>query len=465
MQTTYQKIKIAIIGAGSVQFCPATLSDIILSDELNALPLEVYLMDIDEHALSVSAVFAEKMLAASDRKFTLHATTDLDQALMGTDFVITAIEVDRYHYWSMDFHIPRRYGFRQVYGENGGPGSMFHTLRNLPPILHIALRMEELCPSAFLINYTNPEAKLVEAVQRLTKIRAVGVCHGYEMGVAQVAKILEMPRDRLNVTGYGLNHFGWLTEIKDAVTGEDLYPLLKEKEQSCHWLANWDEIGLSRIMLRTYGLYPYPGSNHIGEYVTWGDEFLASSKIQYFFDPVKEAPWETKQTPAFVYDFCSNPTGIDFHYKNKDKEREYEERFAVPEEDLKDLKSSGEYGIPIIEAIVYDKKLLIPSLNTVNHGSIPGIMEGMCVEGPCTVDADGIHAVQALQELPVAVTSMINRQGAIHRLVIEAYAERSKNKLLQAILLDPTVSNYNNAVALLEEMCERQKEILPELHW
>ena len=97
------------------------------------------------------------------------------------------------HYWSMDFHIPRRYGFRQVYGENGGPGGMFHFLRNLPPLLNIARRMEALCPEAWLINYTNPEAKLVEAVLKLTKIRAVGVCHGFEMGVEQIAKILDRP--------------------------------------------------------------------------------------------------------------------------------------------------------------------------------------------------------------------------------------------------------------------------------
>lgn len=113
----------------------------------------------------------------------------------------------------MDFHIPRRYGFRQVYGENGGPGGMFHTLRNLGPTLHIVHRMEELCPDAWLINYTNPEAKLVEAVCKLTKIHAVGVWHGFDMGVAQIAKMLERKQEELAITGYGLNHFGWITSI------------------------------------------------------------------------------------------------------------------------------------------------------------------------------------------------------------------------------------------------------------
>ncbi|HBI72427.1 MAG TPA: alpha-galactosidase [Lachnospiraceae bacterium] len=457
----YKKLKITMIGAGSTSFCPATLSDILLSDLLNSLPLEVCLMDIDKRALEVSTAYAEKAVKIAERDVKLWSTLDLDAAVKNADFVITAIEVDRYHYWSMDFHIPRRYGFRQVYGENGGPGGMFHTLRNLGPMLHIAERMEELCPEAWLINYTNPEAKLVEAVNRLTKIKAVGLCHGFGMGVDQVAKILEIPKEELDIVGYGLNHFGWLTSIKRRSNGENLYPLFKKKEAECHWLANWDEIALSRMMYRIYGLYPYPGTNHIGEYIAWSDEFLASTKIQYFFDPVREHPWETKKAPRFVYDFCSNPTGIDFHDKDKDKEKEYEECFTFHDNKL---RGSEEYGIPIIEAIVFNLDRYIPSTNMPNKGTIPGIMKDMCVEGPCRVDGDGIHPIK-VDALPDAISAMINQQGAIHRLVIDAYVEKSKNKLLQAVLLDPTISNYNNAVALIDEMCERQKEILPELNW
>lgn len=455
------KLKIVMIGAGSCEFCPCTLSDILLSDPINSLPLEVCLMDIDGHALEVSHAYAKKAVAYSGRTVNLWATTELDDALKDADFVVSAIEVDRYHYWSMDFHIPRRYGFRQVYGENGGPGGMFHALRNLPPTLHIARRMEALCPDAWLINYTNPEAKLVEAVSKLTKIHAVGVCHGYGMGVDQIAQLLERDPDELEVVGYGLNHFGWMTKIQDKKTGEDLYPLFRQKEQESHWLARWDEVGLSRMMTRTYGLYPYPGTNHIGEYIAWSDEFLASTKIQYFFDPVKEHPWETKKHPRFVYDFCSNPTNIPFSEKDPDKDAQYEERFVIPEDGL---HRSHEYGIPIIEAITFDLNRYIPSLNMLNKGQIPGILPDMCVEGPCMIDKDGIHPMD-VEPLPTAITAMINQQGAVHQLIIEAYTEKSKNKLLQAMLLDPTVSNYNNAVALIDEMCERQKEILPELHW
>lgn len=458
----YQKLKIAVIGAGSVNFCPPTVSDILLSDTLNTLPLEIYLMDINEKALNVGYQFTKKALEVSGRKnVVIHAGTELDKAVDGADFVITAIEVERENYWSMDFHIPRRYGFRQVYGENGGPGGMFHTLRNLPPMLEIARRMEVLCPDAWLINYTNPEAKLVEGISRLTSIKCVGLCHGYEMGMHQMAYIMDMKREDIDAVGFGLNHFGWFTSVTEKATGKDLYPLLRQKEAEGNWLADWDGIGLSRIMFRTYGLYPYPGTNHIGEYIAWSDAFLASSKIQYFFDPVREHPWETKKTPEFIYDFSSNPTGVNIHDKQPSKDDAYRERFA-----LKDgkLEKSGEYGIPIIEAIVFDTHLALPSVNMLNKGTMPGILKDMCVEGPCIVDGEGIHP-QPVPELPAPIASMINTQGTIHRLIIEAYAEESKNKLLQAMLLDPTISSYNNAVALIDEMCERQKEILPHLEW
>lgn len=475
---TYKKLKIAMIGAGSCSFCPATIKDIILNDKINLLPLEVCLMDIDGHALEVSHEFVKKAVEYSGRAFAVKATTDLDEALTDADFVITAIEVDRYHYWSMDFHIPRRYGFRQVYGENGGPGGMFHALRNMGPTLQIARRMEALCPEAWLINYTNPEAKLVEAVLKLTKIKAVGVCHGYVYGRNQIAEILDKDKEKLDVTAYGLNHFGWVTSVKDKESGEDLYPLLRKKEKEAHWLAKWDQVGLSRMMMRTYGLYPYPGTNHIGEYIAWSDEFLASAKIQYFFDPVNEHPWETKKHPRFVYDFCSNPTGIPFSEVDKDKDEEYRQRFFIPSEEvgedkeaeykkrfnLGEMKPSIEFGIPIIQAIVFNEGLQAPSLNVLNKGQIPGILQDMCVEGPCIIDGEGIHPVQ-VEALPPAITAMINQQGAIHQLIIEAYVEKSKKKLLQAMLLDPTISNYNNAVALIDEMFERQKEILPEMSW
>lgn len=460
----HASVKFALIGAGSMSFAPVTIIDILLNENFKKVPLTIALMDIDAGALELSSRFLNAALEATDSKAEVIVTTDLETTVTGADFVITAIEVDRYYYWSMDFHLPRRYGFRQVYGENGGPGGMFHMLRNLAPMLEIAHMMEKVCPDAWLLNYTNPEAKLVEAIAKLTSIKVVGLCHGEGMGREQLSKILEIPEEKLVTEVAGLNHFGWFTSIRHKDTNEDLYPLLRKKEKRMNALAQWDELGLSRIMLHTYGLYPYPGTNHIGEYIAWSDEMLASTKIQYYYDPLETDPWKDGKVPEFIYSFASNPTDREFFPKEEVAGKEvndFSERFQLTPEKL---KVSNEYAIPIAEAIFFDIPREIGAVNVLNKGYVPNLPENMTVEIPALVDGEGIHPKKTA-ELPAAVAAMITVQGAIHQLLIDAYEEKSKNKLLQALLLDPTISNYQNAVALIDDIWNRQAEILPPLKW
>ncbi len=458
----YEKIKIAIIGAGSVSFCPSTVFDILNNEAINTLPLEIALMDIKQEALDTSFAFCKKLRDKKNPNAKVSATLNLKEALQGADFVVTAIEKDRYHYWSQDFHVPRRYGFRQIYGENGGPGGMFHTLRNLGPMLEIAYAMEEVCPDAYLLNYTNPEAKLVEMIAKATKIKVVGLCHGEWWGVWQAAHILGMKMEDIETEVCGLNHFGCITKIIDKKTGEDLYPLLKEKEKQKPKLASWDHDALSRIMLRLYGVWMYPGANHIGEYMAWSDGFLASALMQYYYDPATENPWADKENPLeFIYTIDS-VAGRDWETDMSQKETKdiFEEAFTASD----DWTTSNEYGIPIVEAIVFNKPTRMGGVNVMNDGYAPNLPDGMVVEIPVIVDGDGIHP-QKTGKIPTAIASMIATQGAISALLYEAYVEKSKNKLLQAIMLDPTVSSYQSAVALINEMFELQKEILPEMSW
>jgi len=466
-----KKAKFAIIGAGSISFAPGTVTDILQSEAFKCVELEIYLMDIAQDALSLSHNFCIKLAQRLGRNVTINASTSLQSALYGADFVVTAIEKDRYHYWSQDFHIPRRYGFRQIYGENGGPGSMFHTLRNLPPMMEIAHTMEKECPDAWMLNYTNPEAKLVEAFYDLTKVKAVGICHGEAMGAWPLAQFLRMPVGRIGYKCVGLNHFGWYTKIWDKETGEDLYPRLRENERKADPLAHWDEYALMRILFRTYGLWPYPGTNHIGEYFAWSDGLFASAPTQFYFDPASENPWETRKTPEFVYSIDENPTDRSPFPEEEDSQGdepheavlaqgEYEAAFSAEGE----INGSGEYGIPIAEAIFFDKPTDFAALNLPNDGSAKDLPIGMVIEAGARADGKGLHLLPC-DPLPRAVAQMITLQGTIHKLVIEAYTEQSRNKLLQAVLLDPTVSNYHNAVCMINDLCELQKDILPPLHW
>ena len=294
-------LKIVLVGAGSREFGPATIRDILLSDALCAEDLEITLMDISDAELPATQQYAEAVAQRLGRRVAITHTTRLDEALPGADFVVTAIEIRRYHYWAQDFHVPRQHGFRQIYGENGGPGSLFHALRNMGPSLEIARAMERQCPEALLLNYTNPLTKLCEALSRFSSVRTVGLCHGVFAGKQQLCKLLDLPYDDLEAYASGLNHITWFQTIKNRQTGEDLYPILRERERQAHWLAEWDEIALSRMLLRIFGLYPSPGTNHIGEYIRWAEDFLGSSLLQFFYDPADGHPWETGRVPTWIY--------------------------------------------------------------------------------------------------------------------------------------------------------------------
>jgi alpha-galactosidase len=275
--------------------------------------------------------------------------------------------------------------------------------------------------------------------------------------------------ERIGYKCVGLNHFGWYTKIWDKETGEDLYPKLREGDRKGSPLAHWDEYAMMRTMFRVYGLWPYPGTNHIGEYMAWSDGFLASALPQFYFDPLVDDPWGTRRPPEFVYSIDYHPTGhLPFPEKKNENEPreaelakgEYEKAFDPEGE----IEGSGEYGIPIAEAIFFDEPAEFAALNLPNDGSAADLPVGMVIEAGARADGKGIHLLPC-DPLPRAAAQMIAVQGTIHKLVIEAYAEKSRLKLLQAVLLDPTVSSYHNAVCMINEMCELQKDALPEMHW
>lgn len=454
------KLKIAIIGAGSSSFGPAMIRDIYLSEALNNSGIDLWLMDICEEYLIERQKYARTVAELLNRAPNVFFTTDLHTALHDADFVITAIEVNRYLHWAQDFHIPRQYGFMQIYGENGGPGGIFHTLRNMEPMVQIARRMEELCPHAVLINFSNPESKLCQAVTMLTKIRTFGLCHGAMDGMKQIASILQIPVEELDAKACGMNHFSWFQTIRRKKIGEDLYPLLREKEKLAEPLAHWDEMALNRICLRVFGLYPSPGANHIGEYIRWANEFLASSALQYYYDPVEGHPWETGKIPQLVYSLSERPTEKPLFSAKKSGETSGKENIINKE----NLKTSGELAVPIIEALTCGIKHELYAVNVPNKGSIPGIDDDVVVEVPATADVKEIFP-QQMERLPEAITALLRVQGSIQKLIVEAYVEKSRHKLLQAILLEPTVNSYRNAVSLINEMYELQKDVLPHTEW
>ena len=311
-----EPIIIALIGAGSRSFGPETVRDILLSEALTQGRINLRLMDIVADRLSDISRYAKSLGEKLGRSSEISTTTSLEAALDGAQFVVTAVEIERSLYWAQDYHIPRKYGFRQVFAENGGPGSLFHALRAMKGMVHIAHTMERICPDAILLNYTNPMHKVCDAIATLSKTRCVGLCHGVWMGMEQVSYILNKPVDEIEMEACGINHFTWFQTIRDRRTGEDLYPRMREAEREGDWLADWHEIGLARILLRRFGLYPSPASSHFGEYIGWAHEFCAN-ELDWFYDAADGHPWQTGKVPEYIS--VQDAYGTERPFKRQDR--------------------------------------------------------------------------------------------------------------------------------------------------
>ena len=455
------KFTITLLGAGSREFGPVTIQDILRNPGLSQCQLTLRLMDLDETELSRTVQFARETARQFKQTVDIQPTTRLEAALEGASFVITSIELDRYHYWTQEFHLPRLFGFRQIYGENGGPGGLFHALRNFVPMLNIARAMEQHCPDAWLLNYTNPLTKLGQMLHRCSRIKTIGLCHGVFDGLDQIAFLLEVPFREISGQLSGINHFSWFQKLWHVPDGEDLYPRLHEAERRAHWLARWDDLALSRILFRVFGLYPSPGTNHIGEYLPWATEFWASAALQFFYDPREGIPWEGGATPTYLYSLTTHPTSVPPH-------PEVPVETLYPDDSAHELPAglpTRELAVPIMEALACGRDYLIPAVNVPNTGGlVPGLPEDAFVEVPARI-SNGRLQPQKAEPLPEGVLALLRTQVSINKLLVEAFVERSRDRLLQALLIDPVTTSYRNAVHLINEMFKLQGEALPPLEW
>jgi alpha-galactosidase len=433
------KTKIVLIGAGSVSFGTGTLCDLFAARghlEGSAIAL----VDINVEAVETMAAVARRLNAATGEPFIIQATTHRREALAGAEFVIIAVAVRRNERWRLDFQIPLKHGVKQVLGENGGPGGLFHCMRNIPITLDICRDMEELCPEALVLNFTNPEGRICLAATRYTDLQFVGLCHGIGMTQTAWSRVIDLPEEEIDLRAAGINHFTWVLDARRRGTGEDLYPVFREKlaqkgaeevRLSPHYAFG---IELSRYLMETYGLWPSCSDDHIGEYLSYA--------------------WET----------CGL-AGYDFEAAEVVAEDRWDRlrRYAAGEEPLDELlqSRSGERAVPIIVGVLENTHQYELAANVPNAGFIPNLPESAIVEVPATVDATGVHGV-SVGPLPEPIAAMCRTQVAVQDRAIEAAVHGYRNAALQALLLDPVVNSISQAEAILEELLEVHKDFLPQ---
>lgn len=457
---------ITVIGAGSASFGENTLSALLRSRKLRGSTLR--LVDRNAQSLDIVHRLAGRLNKEWDAKFTITAHAHHKDALDGTNFVVSAIEVGpREELWKSDFEIPIKYGVRQPYAENGGPGGFIHAARNVKPVLEIVRDMEQACPDAWFINFTNPMVRICDLVNRHSKIKVVGLCHqiyvGYGMaGVAlandlgvQVpdglegmhADVMQHPLQHMvmaqtvpliDIRAAGTNHFSWILSIHDKRTGEDLYPLLRKR------FFELDEKfePLTRRVFHDFGLFPVPGDTHLCEYLPW------------MSDPLTK-PWD--KFNIRLYDWEVMASLRDF---SLDRLKE----MANGEMTVDSLlETDSEGALEMIENIAFAGNHYHLAANLPNVGQIENLPLGSIVETPVHVNGAGIHPVH-VGSLPEPIAELCRRELMIAQLGIDAAVEGSYEKALQCLLLDPVIADMDAAKNILADYLKTYKEHLPQFY-
>lgn len=447
--------KIVIIGAGSASFGPAILSDIMQSDRFAGST--VALCDLNEQGLELMAQLAERLNREWGTGVSIEATTDRREVLSGAEFVIVSIAVDREKCWRQDWEIPLKYGIRQPLGENGGPGALFHTCRNAPAILDICLDMEELCPDAWLLNFTNPVPRMALVGARYSDIQTVGMCHqigmGYNIAGATLAKDfgydVEVPetewgmyrlvpwaREVLDIKAAGINHFTFILDIRHRETGEDLYPLFGQR------IADMPPQfqPLSRSIFDAFGLFPATGDGHISEYVHWAH------------DP-QTKPWEKYH--LHLYDWDAAEEGRDRMWQG------IEDMVAGGPLSERVKRGSGERAIPVILAVMENRNAYEEALDMPNENCIANLPPDSIVEVPGVASGFGVRGM-SVGELPEGLAALCRTQITVATLAVDAAILGERELALEALLVDPMVNDMDMARALLAEMLEVQAAYLPQ---
>ena len=424
--------RIVFVGAGSVEFTKNLLGDLLAFPELREATIALH--DIDPERLATAeamAGWANRQLGA---RATIEAHLDRRAALAGADHVINMIQVGGYDATRLDFEIPARYGVRQTIADTLGVGGIFRALRTIPVMRAIAADMADLCPEAWLLNYTNPMAMLCWAVYAGTPVqRVVGLCHSVQYTTLDLAELVGVPFEEITFLGAGINHQAFILRFERD--GEDLYPRLDAA------IARDPELRRRvRVeMYRRLGYFPTESSEHSSEYVPW---FLPHDA-------------EVERMRLLVGDYLG---------RSEENLREYEAiRAALAAGEAFEFEQSVEYAAQIVHSIETDTPRTVYG-NVRNDGLITNLPDGCCVEVPCLVDATGVRPTH-VGALPPQLAALNRTFVNVADLTVRAALEGRRDHVLHAAMLDPATAatlTLDRIEAMCDELIAAHGDALPE---
>ncbi len=426
------KRKFTFIGAGSLDFTRDLVRDILTFPAFD--DCELMLMDINEKRLGYAQRGVQRIVDAGGHKAQVHATTNRREALKDADGVLVTILQGGVDVWRHDIEIPMKYGVDICVGDTRGPSGIFRFLRTAPVLLDVIRDVEEVCPKAVVLNYTNPMAMLVSYVQAQSQANVTGLCHSVQGTAEMLAEWIGASLDAVSYTCAGINHQAFYLEFKNK--GEDAYPqiweAIKRKE-----VAEEEPVRIE--MFRHLGYFPTESSGHNSEY----------------------NPWFRKR-PDLIEKYCTHGTGWNpgehaFILKEyMELEETWEQAYNdwLEGEEI-DLERGEEYASHIFNAILGDHMPFRFNANLRNKGYITNIDEGACVEVPAIAMSDGIFPV-GRNTLPRHLAILVGNSARIEELAVRAAMEGDPVKVFRAILFDPLTAS----VLSMQEIHDMVQEML-----
>jgi len=439
-------MKITFMGAGSTIFARKVIGDCMCVDSLKDSVFALY--DIDARRMEESRVILEAIRKEKGGFGKIECYVGCENrknALKGANFVVNAIQVGGYEPCTIiDFEIPKKYGLRQTIADTLGIGGIMRALRTIPVMDDFAKDMEEVCPDALLLNYTNPMAMLTGYMLSHTPVKTIGLCHSVQVCCETLLKNVGM-EDKLEGRKEliaGINHMAWLLEIKDK-DGNDLYPEIKSKVDA--YINDPDKKDKVRMeYIKNFGYYCTESSEHNAEY----NPFYIKSKypelISKYNIPLDEYPRRCiEQIDLWKKDYTN-----------------------MLEKGVREHKRSLEYASHIMQSIVENKPFKIGG-NVLNSSFlIENLPREACVEVPCLVDGSGIHPCH-IGKLPPQCAAMNMTNINVQLLTIEAAETRKKEHIYHAAMLDPHTASeldIDSIKKMVDELIEAHGDYLPKFN-
>ena len=431
--------RFAFIGAGSLQFTSSCVRDLLTFPAFSES--EFVLMDTNESNLKNIEKVVKKIVENMNcPKCKVTTTMDRREALKGADGVLCTVFNGDIDIWQYDILIPKKYGVDINIGDTRSVSGIFRALRNIPLMLDICRDIEECCPDAVFLNYTNPMSMLCGAMQKFSNVEVTGLCHSVQGTIKMLSEWLGVPYEEIDYKCMGVNHQAFYTVLEHK--GEDLYPRLLKLMEDPEFL-NKEQV--RNEMFLKLGYYVTESSGHNSEYNQW-----------------------FRKRPDLIEKYCTSGTGWNpGHHAyslnlRKDRRENPQTQYDDWMEKEFDPNKSVEYAADIFNARIGDGKPFIFNGNVINHGSIPNLPDDACVEVPVVADRMGFKTTIA-GPLPEHVAILVNTTARIESLVVEAAMEKSRDKVYKACYMDPLASavcSMEEIKNMCDELFEANKEFL-----